>query len=131
MRIAALPAQQLSQQRDIGLLRTRRVKRMNAQRIAVTVSMGQRNHLLPVRALHSRNHQMLHAGGMCSDSNRLTIHIELGCIQVAMGIYPDWHLHIMHRLANWQLKRPGNEPASTYKQDPHSSYKKQIETNKT
>lgn len=124
MRIAFLLHQQFAQRRNIGRLRARRVERMEAQRIAVTVSMGQRNYLLPVRALHSRNHQMLHTGGMCRDSNRLAIHIELGCIQVAMGIYPDWHLHIMHRLANWQLKRPGNKSASTYNQNPHSSYKK-------
>ena len=98
LRVITLLHQQLAQRCNIGLICARRKQRVYAQRIAVAMTVRQRNHLLPVTALHSRNHQMTHTRSAGGSAHGIAVGREFGGVQVAVGIYPGRHLRIMHRL---------------------------------
>ena len=73
-------------------------QRMPAQRVAVPELVRQQAHRLEIAGLDGRQHGMHDAGRCRTFAHRRPVSVELGRIEVAMGVDPAIHGFIMHHL---------------------------------
>ena len=95
--VATLRAQRLAQPLQVGLGGMLDIQRVDAQRIDRVVGLRQLAHHIEVGHLHRRQHQPRHARSTGALNHRRTVRIELGRVEVAVGVGPEQHGRIMPR----------------------------------
>jgi hypothetical protein len=87
-RIVALRLQRGAQPFEVAVLRPRHVQGVDAERVDAVVRMRQRAHGLEVGALDGRQHEGAHAGRTRPLHHAGAVGVELGGVEMAMGIDP-------------------------------------------
>jgi hypothetical protein len=92
-RVVARVSQRLVEPLQVGVLGAVDVQRMDAQRVGEAMPLRQGAGSLEVHRSHRRDHHLPDAGGAGARHHRVAVGVELGRVEMAMGVCPHGAHH--------------------------------------
>ena len=88
VRVISVPGQRVGQVVNIVIGGLADPQRVDAQRVAQAVAVGQRTQRVEVRHRHRRQHQHRHTGRLGAGQHGAPVGVELGRVEMAVGVDP-------------------------------------------
>ena len=105
-RVIAVAVEVVGQHGEVAVVRAVDEQRVDAERVRQAVPVREFAHGVEVERAHGLQHQHLHAGGLAAGHDGIAVGVELGGVEVAVGVDPGHGVMMPSRVGRPRPLRP-------------------------